>query len=568
MADTERFINEPFSFKAAFPSAPGERASPGQHVECFERDANSPSALVANGSLPSDPPALHNGHCNCTEKAEAGGLEEGRVAQMLPDGGRASFADSREGGHDLECNSASPRRQASLSGAGNEAPYSPSQLDNGHSAESECRGRRAYPSEAGAHVSPSSKKGGKNADRQSPIRLECAAADSPGSTVSSRPRIHIVTSDTNMELQSPIRNEASGDDFSLGSLPSKGEASGQSGPAQPGAALLQSQADQPVRVAEPGRHGSVELQEQTSVSPAQPKASGASSEPEGGDGVGVAPEQSIVAPLQSESNLDHSGTRCHTPQSDLDPTLQEMSSLDRGSRHGNGRGDSADGVEVSSLDRGSRHGNGRHDDGRHDDTDNVEVSSLDQGSRHGNGGDGAASPLVHPKSGLPVLAPLSPTRHALTLDDPADMGGQYEFLRRTLSHSRTRYSTRRRPPRGGGPHLPAERISAESAAPASPIRGRHTEGVHSRSTLPGRGVGGAGEEGGERLTRETIGQLRDLLGAGGDGGGAGEDGDRSSGVRGEGGERVRECVSLSIHVRESVSKRHGMSESMSLSILV
>ena len=65
---------------------------------------------------------------------------------------------------------------------------------------------------------------------------------------------------------------------------------------------------------------------------------------------------------------------------------------------------------------------------------NLDSSNLDSGVRV-------------PSSDLPVLQPLSPN---------PDLNEQYEYLRRTLSHSRRRYSTRRR--RGhGGAHSPVRR---------------------------------------------------------------------------------------------------------------
>ena len=61
---------------------------------------------------------------------------------------------------------------------------------------------------------------------------------------------------------------------------------------------------------------------------------------------------------------------------------------------------------------------------------NLDCSNLDSGLRSHR----------TPSRDIPVLQPLSP--------DP-DLNEQYEYLRRTLSHSRRRYSTRRRrPPRG------------------------------------------------------------------------------------------------------------------------
>ena len=62
---------------------------------------------------------------------------------------------------------------------------------------------------------------------------------------------------------------------------------------------------------------------------------------------------------------------------------------------------------------------------------NLDSSNLDSGVR----------PPRHPGTDLPVLQPLSP--------DP-DLNEQYEYLRRTLSHSRRRYSTRRRRPQRRG----------------------------------------------------------------------------------------------------------------------
>jgi len=51
---------------------------------------------------------------------------------------------------------------------------------------------------------------------------------------------------------------------------------------------------------------------------------------------------------------------------------------------------------------------------------------------------------VHQRGELGVLQPLSP-------EHGAELSDQYDFLRRTLSHSRRRYSTRKRPhPRGRG----------------------------------------------------------------------------------------------------------------------
>lgn len=59
---------------------------------------------------------------------------------------------------------------------------------------------------------------------------------------------------------------------------------------------------------------------------------------------------------------------------------------------------------------------------------NLDSSNLDSGVRR----------PPPPSSNMPVLQPLSPA---------PDLNEQYEYLRRTLSHSRSRYSTRRRRPR-------------------------------------------------------------------------------------------------------------------------
>lgn len=94
---------------------------------------------------------------------------------------------------------------------------------------------------------------------------------------------------------------------------------------------------------------------------------------------------------------------------------------------------------------------------------NLDSSNLDSGVRVS----------VAPSSNLPVLQPLSP--------DP-DLNEQYEYLRRTLSHSRRRYSTRRRRTHGGG-HSPSRRGNNQS------LRG----------------------EGGQSRERQTVGRLRDML---------------------------------------------------------
>ena len=94
---------------------------------------------------------------------------------------------------------------------------------------------------------------------------------------------------------------------------------------------------------------------------------------------------------------------------------------------------------------------------------NLDSSNLDTGVRVS----------VTPSGDLPVLQPLSP--------DP-DLNEQYEYLRRTLSHSRRRYSTRRRRTHDGG----------------------HSPNRRGNSRYPRR-------EGEQSRERQTVGLLRDML---------------------------------------------------------
>ena len=93
---------------------------------------------------------------------------------------------------------------------------------------------------------------------------------------------------------------------------------------------------------------------------------------------------------------------------------------------------------------------------------NLDTSNLDSGVRV-------------PSSDLPVLQPLSPN---------PDLNEQYEYLRRTLSHSRRRYSTRRR--RGhGGTHSPVHRGNRAERRAQQHAVGHRRDMLHSDETSRG-----------------------------------------------------------------------------------
>ena len=119
---------------------------------------------------------------------------------------------------------------------------------------------------------------------------------------------------------------------------------------------------------------------------------------------------------------------------------------------------------------------------------NLDASNLDAGIR--------VRPTGSQVGDLPVLQPLSPTHGS-------DLNEQYEYLRRTLSHSRRRYSTRRRNNHG-----------SHSASQRQP---RHTEGSHQRELEP-RELTRARSEIHQTRQQQTIGQLRDILRNSGDSG--------------------------------------------------
>ncbi len=116
----------------------------------------------------------------------------------------------------------------------------------------------------------------------------------------------------------------------------------------------------------------------------------------------------------------------------------------------------------------------------------LDYSNLDTGGRrHRRVQHVSSSPPevrrspMETTAGLPVLEPLSPTHSTDGLDQ------QYEYLRRTLSHSRRRYSTRRS-------RNPASR--SERSSPAAGVVSRHTM-----------------REGAGRYRGEGRGNLRDML---------------------------------------------------------
>jgi len=104
---------------------------------------------------------------------------------------------------------------------------------------------------------------------------------------------------------------------------------------------------------------------------------------------------------------------------------------------------------------------------------NLDLSNLDAGVRNA-------------RTNLPVLKPLSPTH---------ELDQQYEYLRRTLSHSRRRYSTRRRQQHGRRGDDPSNCVSPERHE-----RLRHTESSNAFLLRDHEGE-----------PQQTRGQLRDIL---------------------------------------------------------
>ena len=163
---------------------------------------------------------------------------------------------------------------------------------------------------------------------------------------------------------------------------------------------------------------------------------------------------------------------------------QTSSSLDTGDRS----------RTYSNLDRGTRQ------------QSNLDSSNLDAGSRVRK--DQPSTPphsqqqtaASHPATDLPVLSPLSP-------EHGTELNQQYEFLRRTLSHSQRRYSQRRKQ-QGGN-----RRDPSPSGAPGGPGGRRYTSsaGGSSGSSGGGGGGGGGGGRDVESRRKQTVGQLRELL---------------------------------------------------------
>lgn len=139
---------------------------------------------------------------------------------------------------------------------------------------------------------------------------------------------------------------------------------------------------------------------------------------------------------------------------------------------------------------GSEHTEAASSEHQGDDRDpanesNLDASNLDAGVR--------VRPTGSEVSDLPVLQPLSPTHGA-------DLSEQYEYLRRTLSHSRRRYSTRRRSNHSGSQRQP-----------------RHTEGSRQRQREP-KELARVRSDIHQSRQQQTIGQLRDILRSSGDSG--------------------------------------------------
>lgn len=113
---------------------------------------------------------------------------------------------------------------------------------------------------------------------------------------------------------------------------------------------------------------------------------------------------------------------------------------------------------------------------------NLDSSNLDAGLRRKkqNPSTPPSQRRSHPATNLPILSPLSPEHGGTELNE------QYEFLRRTLSHSQRRYSERRKQ-RGG-----------QGGQEGTGAGGRRYTNVN-LSRDP------------EARKKQTVGQLRDLL---------------------------------------------------------
>ena len=197
-----------------------------------------------------------------------------------------------------------------------------------------------------------------------------------------------------------------------------------------------------------------------------------SSTTSGGENRNVAPavQDSEQENSQNQSSTSTESSTLNTSaqsqsQELLSDNDQTSSSLDTGDRS----------RTYSNLDRGTRESN-------------LDSSNLDAGSRARK--DRPSTPpsqqaASHPATNLPVLSPLSP-------EHGTELNQQYEFLRRTLSHSQRRYSQRRK--QQGG----SRRDPSPSGAPGGPGGRRYTSSAGSGGDVESR-------------RKQTVGQLRDLL---------------------------------------------------------
>ena len=130
-------------------------------------------------------------------------------------------------------------------------------------------------------------------------------------------------------------------------------------------------------------------------------------------------DQSQSTPSTSPSSAT---TSAQPPEQDLDTS---SSSLDMGDRNS----------AASNLDHCPRESN-------------LDTSNLDAGLRRSKNPNSTppSQRRSHPVTNLPILNPLSPD-HGTPVNE---LNEQYEFLRRTLSHSQRRYSERRKHRGQGG----------------------------------------------------------------------------------------------------------------------
>lgn len=173
---------------------------------------------------------------------------------------------------------------------------------------------------------------------------------------------------------------------------------------------------------------------------------------------------------QSSTTTESSTLNTSTQSQELlSENDQTSSSLDSGDRS----------RTYSNLDRGTR-------------DSNLDSSNLDAGLRTRK--DAPSTPPSqkaesHPATNLPVLSPLSP-------EHGTELNQQYEFLRRTLSHSQRRYSQRRKQQGEQGGNRRERDFSA-------------TVGGRRNTSSAGGGSSNSGDV--ESRRKQTVGQLRDLL---------------------------------------------------------